>query len=165
MNFLHVSRFKTDQILESSATASACFKNHVGCTIQPWWYARTVTKHIERLCTSIETILFAKCFIRAKSRENEHLYIGCKGWSSEIKRFLLNTLILMNSIAFLWILNLLLMNTGLLLACRRQDVGLVRPPSFAVVFCRLFPGFWSSTSASVQSLLQYCIPLKLVFHF
>ena len=59
MNFLHVSRFKTDQILESSATASACFKNHVGCTIQPWWYARTVTKfdleHIERLCTSVET--------------------------------------------------------------------------------------------------------------
>ena len=59
MNFLHVSRFKSDQILESSATASACFKNHVGCTIQPWWYARTVTKfdleHIERLCTSVET--------------------------------------------------------------------------------------------------------------
>ena len=168
MNFLHVSRFKTDQILESSATASACFKNHVGCNStlmicsncnQIWSGTYWEIVYLRR------DHMFAKCFIRAKSRENEHLYIGCKGWSSEIQRFLLNTLILMNSIAFLWILNLLLRNTGLLLACRRQDVGLVRPPSFAVVFCRLFPGFWSSTSASVQSLLQYCIPLKLVFHF
>ena len=28
----------------------------------------------------------------------------------------------------------------------RQDVGLVRPPSFAVVFCSWLTGFWSFTS-------------------
>ena len=72
----------------------------------------------------------------------------------------------MNSIAFLWILNLLLMNTGLLLACRRQDVGLVRPHhlplSFVVVSWFLkFHICFSSKSASILYPFEVGLPLLM----
>jgi len=76
----------------------------------------------------------------------------------------LNTLILMHSIAFLWILNLLLMNTGLLLACRRQDVGLVRPHHLSFVVVSWFLKFhicFSSKSASILYPFEVGLPLLM----